>query len=158
MGEHSPGNTSAHAGARRPIASSTVRLLHGQVSGAVRRRAISKSARRPVSRRAGAICPIRGQSCKFQTFALAATLDYLMGEFNGGCTAADGCREQPLIAVILQEGNGYRAQRRPTSEAKWDVRWSELLGGNVSDGHIELNGKGAPSRYGTPRANVATGC
>ena len=28
-----------------------------------------------------------------------------MGEFNGGCTAADGCREQPLVAVILQEGN-----------------------------------------------------
>jgi hypothetical protein len=23
-------------------------------------------------------------------------LDYLMGEFNGGCTAADGCREQAL--------------------------------------------------------------
>jgi hypothetical protein len=36
---------------------------------------------------------------------LAATLDYLMGEFNGGCSAADGCWEQPLLAVILQEGN-----------------------------------------------------
>jgi hypothetical protein len=36
---------------------------------------------------------------------LAATLDYLMGEFNGGCTAADGCREQSLLAVILQEIN-----------------------------------------------------
>ena len=30
--------------------------------------------------------------------------DSLMCEFNGGY-AADGCREQPLIAVILQEGN-----------------------------------------------------
>jgi len=30
--------------------------------------------------------------------------DSLMCEFNGGY-AADGCREQPLLAVILQEGN-----------------------------------------------------
>jgi len=34
-----------------------------------------------------------------------------MGEFNGGCTAADGCREQPLLAVILQEGNVLRERR-----------------------------------------------
>ena len=27
----------------------------------------------------------------------------LMGELNGGCTAADGGREQPLFAVVLQE-------------------------------------------------------
>ena len=32
--------------------------------------------------------------------------DYLMGEFNGGCTTADGCRERPLLAAILQEANG----------------------------------------------------
>ena len=31
--------------------------------------------------------------------------DYLMGEFNGGCTAADGRRERPLLAAILQEAN-----------------------------------------------------
>ena len=31
--------------------------------------------------------------------------DYLMDEFNGGCTAADGCRERPLLAAILQEAN-----------------------------------------------------
>jgi hypothetical protein len=35
----------------------------------------------------------------------------LMGQFNGGCTAADGCREHPLSAAILQEGN-VSAQRR----------------------------------------------
>jgi hypothetical protein len=37
----------------------------------------------------GAICPIGGQSCKFQRYALAATLEYLTGEFNGDCTAAE---------------------------------------------------------------------
>ena len=37
--------------------------------------------------------------------------DYLMGEFNGGCTAADGCREQPLLAAILQEANEMRLTR-----------------------------------------------
>jgi len=42
-----------------------------------------------------------------------ATLNYLMGEFNGGCTAADGCREQPPLAVILQEGNDWSAQALP---------------------------------------------
>jgi hypothetical protein len=39
--------------------------------------------------------------------------DSLMGEFNGDCTAADGCREQPLLAVILQEGNGLALRRGP---------------------------------------------
>ena len=29
----------------------------------------------------------------------------MLGEFNGGCTAADGFREQPLLAAILQEAN-----------------------------------------------------
>ena len=38
-------------------------------------------------------------------------LDYLMGEFKSGCTAADACREQPHLAVILQEGNGLRFSR-----------------------------------------------
>ena len=38
--------------------------------------------------------------------------DYLMGEFNGGCTAADGCRERLLLAAILQEANDLGAQRR----------------------------------------------
>jgi hypothetical protein len=42
---------------------------------------------------------------------LAATVDYLMGEFSGGCTAADGCREQPLLAVILQEGMVLRKDK-----------------------------------------------
>jgi len=37
---------------------------------------------------------------------------YLMGEFNGGCTPADGCREQQLLAVILQEGNAPVQRRR----------------------------------------------
>ncbi len=31
--------------------------------------------------------------------------DTLRGEFNSGCTTADGRREQPLLAVILQEAN-----------------------------------------------------
>jgi hypothetical protein len=44
---------------------------------------------------------------------LAATLDYLMGKFNGGRTAADGCRDQPLLAVILQEGNDPGVQAWP---------------------------------------------
>ena len=38
--------------------------------------------------------------------------DYLMGEFNGGCTTADGRREEPLLAAILQEANGRRHPRR----------------------------------------------
>ena len=32
--------------------------------------------------------------------------------FNGGCTAADGCRERLLLAAILQEANDLGAQRR----------------------------------------------
>ena len=39
----------------------------------------------------------------FQELAFAAMPDYLMGEFNGGCTIARWLREQPLLAVILQE-------------------------------------------------------
>ncbi len=53
--------------------------------------------------KAGAILPIGGQSCKSQSFALVATLDYLMGEFHGGRTTADGCREWPFLAAIVQE-------------------------------------------------------
>ena len=34
--------------------------------------------------------------------------DYLMGQFNGGCPAADGCGERPLLAAILQEANVAR--------------------------------------------------
>jgi hypothetical protein len=49
---------------------------------------------------------------------LAATLDYLMGEFNGGCTAAEGCREEPLLAVILQEGNARPLSRGAPSAAR----------------------------------------
>jgi hypothetical protein len=30
---------------------------------------------------------------RFQRLALAAMPGWLMGEFNGGCAAADGCRE-----------------------------------------------------------------
>jgi len=35
---------------------------------------------------------------------VAAPLNPSKGEFNGGCTAANGCREQSLLAVILREG------------------------------------------------------
>ena len=38
-----------------------------------------------------------------------ATLNYLVGEFNGSCTTADGCRDQPPLAAILQEGNDWSA-------------------------------------------------
>ena len=31
--------------------------------------------------------------------------DYLMGQFNGGCTARRWLWEQPLLAAILQEAN-----------------------------------------------------
>jgi hypothetical protein len=34
-----------------------------------------------------------GQNCKSQRFELAETLDYMMGEFNGGSTAADGWKD-----------------------------------------------------------------
>ena len=43
--------------------------------------------------------------------------DYLMGEFNGGCTTADGCREQPLLAAILQEANAPDNPRRRSTNA-----------------------------------------
>ncbi len=33
-----------------------------------------------------------------------------MGEFNGGCAAANGCREQPPLTVILKEGNLSRQE------------------------------------------------
>jgi hypothetical protein len=52
--------------------------------------------------KARSIYSIRGQSCKFQWFVLAATHDYLMGEFNGPFAASGGCRERPLLAAILQ--------------------------------------------------------
>lgn len=67
----------------------------------MRRRAISKSARR----QGRTNLQIRGQSCKFQKLVLAMP-NYLIGEFNGGCTASDGCREQPLLAATLQEAKG----------------------------------------------------
>ena len=47
---------------------------------------------------------------------MAATLDDLMGEFNGGRTAADGCREQQLLVVILQEANAPLHPRRAPIE------------------------------------------
>ena len=33
------------------------------------------------------------------------------------CTAADGCREQPLLAVILQEGNDWALQPRQAARS-----------------------------------------
>ena len=36
--------------------------------------------------------------------------DYLMDEFNGGCTTADGRWEQPLLAAVLQEANARPLQ------------------------------------------------
>ena len=71
--------------------------------------------------------------------------DYLMGEFNGGCTTADGCREQPLLAAILQEANA-RAQPPPSRSATpiiiYDrgtsrpaVGCSASLAGNSGRGH-----------------------
>ena len=46
--------------------------------------------------------------------------DYLMREFNGGCTTADGCRLQPLLAAILAEANA-RLQAPPIAEAERTV-------------------------------------
>jgi hypothetical protein len=36
---------------------------------------------------------------------LAATLDRLMGEPNGGCSTAKWCPERLFFAVILEEGD-----------------------------------------------------
>ena len=63
--------------------------------------------------KAGPICQIGGQSCKFQRLALAAMPDDLMGKFNVGRTTADGCREQPLLSAILHEANVWLSGRRP---------------------------------------------
>jgi len=50
------------------------------------------------------------------------TLDYLLGEFNGGCTTADGRREQSLMAAVLQEANapaqGRGPNRNPSCSSK----------------------------------------
>ena len=54
--------------------------------------------------------------CKFQRFALAAMPDYLMGEFNGGCTTADGCREQPLLAASAAAACQAARRYSPMSE------------------------------------------
>jgi hypothetical protein len=37
--------------------------------------------------------------------------DTLRGEFNGGCTTANGRREKPLLAAILQEANALGKPR-----------------------------------------------
>jgi hypothetical protein len=49
--------------------------------------------------------PNRRSILQIQRFALAATLNYMIGEFNRGYTAAHGHREQPLLVVIPQERN-----------------------------------------------------
>jgi len=40
-----------------------------------------------------------------------------MGEFNGGCAAADGLSRQPLLAAVLQEANA-RASAAPVLEPR----------------------------------------
>ena len=49
-----------------------------------------------------------------------------MGEFSGGCTAADGCREQPLLAVILQEGMVLRKDKVEISAVPLQVEQAQL--------------------------------
>jgi hypothetical protein len=62
---------------------------------------------RNLSRRAGTVLPqeghegppLRGTSPRHLNRGVATSLSPLL------CPAADGCREQPLLAAILQEGN-----------------------------------------------------
>ena len=61
--------------------------------------------------KAGQICPIGSQSCKFQKPVLSAMPSYLRGEFFGCCIVADGCRVQALLAAIFQEVNASALAR-----------------------------------------------
>jgi hypothetical protein len=62
-------------------------------SGAFLRRNLAERTRSSVITcdNARPICPIRGQSCKSQRFALAATLDDLMGDFSDGLSFPGRC-------------------------------------------------------------------
>ena len=101
------------------------RGFHSQVSGAARRGAISKSARRPVSgstlahrpertsrgRRAGPICQIGGPSCKFQRLALAVMPPAGSGEFTSPC----GGIKPPLRQTGLCNNLLFRVVAAPCS-------------------------------------------
>jgi len=50
----------------------------------------------------------------------------MIGEFNGGCTA-DGCREQPLLAVIVQELTAGVSRARAWASAAFILLQQELL-------------------------------
>ena len=52
-----------------------------------------------------------------------------MGEFYGGCTAADGCWEQPFLAAILQKGNGLRLSRGVAPRRRGPISSKRGLGG-----------------------------
>jgi hypothetical protein len=48
-------------------------------------------------------------------FLRRETPRYLLVTALNRCTAADGCREQPLLALILQEGNAQHQRRRDSA-------------------------------------------